>query len=201
MMHELSCTIVAMVVICGLHTQVARPSETPGQDQPTQENGSTAEPRNTNPAAFQVPAMWEYSAPLIAPEKRDHDPSRAQKDPTVVLRRQKWHVFMTVKLPSRSAIEYCSFESWDDADSSPRTILKVSDSDYYCAPQVFYFSPHKKWYLVYQMGVPGADKMWVAYSTTTDIADPRSWTTSQADPGRRGAGPTHSRRARLLDHL
>ena len=120
--------------------------------------------------------MWEYSAPLIAPEKRDRDPSRAQKDPTVVFYEGKWHVFMTVKLPSRSAIEYCSFENWEDARQLPRTILQVSDSEYYCAPQVFFFSPHKKWYLVYQMGVPGADKMWVAYSTTTDIADPHSWT-------------------------
>jgi hypothetical protein len=87
---------------------------------------------------------------------------------------------MTVKLPGRSAIEHCSFERWEDADASRRTILKVSDSDYYCAPQVFYFTPHKKWYLVYQMGVPGATKMWVAYSTTTTIADPESWTRAAA---------------------
>ena len=32
------------------------------------------------------------------------------------------------------------------------------------------------------MGVPGASKMWVAYSTTVDIADPNSWT--QASPVR-----------------
>jgi len=145
--------------------------------------GRAAEPRSQDrpePAAFRVPAMWEYSAPLIAPEKRDRDPSRAQKDPTVVFHQGKWHVFMTVKLPGRSAIEYCSFERWEDADRSRRTILKVSDSDYYCAPQVFYFTPHKKWYLIYQMGVPGAKRMWVAYSTTTTIADPDSWT--QAGP-------------------
>ena len=127
-------------------------------------------------ATFQVPRQWEYSAPLIAPEKRDRDPSRAQKDPTVVCYEGKWHVFMTVKLPGRSAIEYCSFERWEQADASPRFILDISDSDYYCAPQVFYFAPHKKWYLVYQMGVASADKMWVAFSTTTDIADPNSWT-------------------------
>jgi hypothetical protein len=128
------------------------------------------------PAAFSVPAMWEYSAPLIAPEKRENDPSRAQKDPTVVFHGGRWHVFMTVKLPGRSAIEYCSFEKWEDADRSPRTILAISDSDYYCAPQVFYFAPHQKWYLIYQMGVPGAKSMWVAYSTTSTIADPASWT-------------------------
>ncbi|MHC4606148.1 MAG: non-reducing end alpha-L-arabinofuranosidase family hydrolase [Planctomycetota bacterium] len=129
---------------------------------------------------FVPPAQWEYSAPLITPEKRKKDPSRAQKDPTVVFHDGAWHVFMTVKLPGRSAIEYCAFKKWEEADGSKRTILKISESKYYCAPQVFYFAPHKKWYLIYQMGAPGANKMWVAYSTTTDIADPASWT--QARP-------------------
>lgn len=31
-----------------------------------------------------LPTMWEYSAQLIAPEMWDEDPSRAQKDPSVV---------------------------------------------------------------------------------------------------------------------
>lgn len=131
-------------------------------------------------SVFQLPAQWDYSAPLIAPEQRETERSRAQKDPTVVFHDGKWHVFMTVKLPGKSAIEYCSFEKWEEANESKRTILRISNSDYYCAPQVFYFRPHQKWYLVYQMGVPGADKMWVAYSTTPDIAAPDSWT--QAKP-------------------
>jgi hypothetical protein len=87
---------------------------------------------------------------------------------------------MTAKLQARSAIEYCSFREWEKADAAPRTILGVSESDYYCAPQVFYFRPHGLWYLIYQVGVPGADKMWVAYSTTTNIANPDSW--SRARP-------------------
>ena len=136
--------------------------------------------RSAEPTALLLPTMWQYSRPLISPDKRAHNPSRAQKDPTLVFHDGKWHVFMTVKLPGRSAIEYCSFEKWADADSSQRTILKVSDSDYYCAPQVFYFSPRRKWYLIYQMGVPGADKMWVACSTTSNIADPNSWTQASA---------------------
>ena len=131
-------------------------------------------PRSDN--QLKIPTMWEYSAPLIAPEKRNREPSRAQKDPTVVFHEGRWHVFMTVKLPGRSAIEYCSFISWEEANSSQRRILDISDSEYYCAPQVFYFTPHKKWYLVYQMGVPGKDKMWVAYSTTSEINNPSSWT-------------------------
>jgi len=149
------------------------------------------------PPAFKVPAAWEYGTPLISPEKRDENPSRAQKDPTVVLYEGKWHVFMTVKLPGRSAIEHCAFERWEDADRSRRTILKVSDSDYYCAPQVFYFAPQKKWYLIYQMGVPGAKYMWVAYSTTTTIDDPSSWT--RARPILDG-GPNDPRREGGLDY-
>lgn len=125
------------------------------------------------------PFSWTYSAPLIAPERRNVEPSHAQKDPTVVFHNDRWHVFMTVKLPDRSAIEYCSFKDWSEADRSTRTLLRVSDSSYFCAPQVFYFAPHRKWYLVYQVGTPGAKMMWVAYSTTRDIADPASWTRSR----------------------
>jgi len=131
-------------------------------------------------SSFHVPRMWEYSQPLISPEDRAANPSHAQKDPTVVYHANRWHVFMTVKLPTRSAIEYCSFESWDAANDSKRTILPVSESNYYCAPQVFYFAPHKLWYLIYQLKFPKLDKMWVAYSTTNDISNPQSWTKARA---------------------
>ena len=141
-----------------------------------------AQDQPTAPAtvvSFKPPAHWRYSAPLISPEKREAEPSQAQKDPTVVFHDGTWHVFMTVKLPGRSAIEYCSFDKWENADRSRRTILPVSSSKYYCAPQVFYFAPQRKWYLIYQMGVPDAKKMWVAYSTTEKIGDPSSWTQAQ----------------------
>jgi hypothetical protein len=125
---------------------------------------------------FELPERWEYSAPLLSPEPRKTDRSRAQKDPTVVRHDGKWHVFMTVKLPGRTAIEYTSFDRWEDANTSKRTLLKLTDRDYFGAPQVFWFEPHKRWVLVFQSGVPDADKMWVAHSTTTDISDPASWT-------------------------
>lgn len=173
-----------VVVVAGLLVLVSSMS---AQEKPRSAGPSTAA------APFKVPAMWECTAPLITPEKRDKDPSISQKDPTVVYYQGKWHVFMTVKVPGMTATEYCSFGQWEDADKAPRTILKISDSKYYCAPQVFYFAPHRKWYLIYQMGVPGAKKMWVAYSTTSNIADPNSWTQAQpildggaADPRKEG---------------
>ena len=123
-----------------------------------------------------LPSLWQYSAPLISPERRNKEPSRAQKDPTLVFHEDRWHVFMTVKLPGRSAIEYCSFASWEKAEESKRLLLPLSESDYFCAPQVFFFRPHGLWYLVYQVGMAGSKKMWVAYSTTKDISDTDSWT-------------------------
>ncbi len=160
------------------------------------EQSESADPGAT-PARFKVPAMWEYTRPLIAPEKRDKDPSHAQKDPTVVYHGGKWHVFMSVKLPGGSATEYCSFDKWENADKSPRTILKITDSKHYGAPQVFYFAPHKKWYLIYQMRVPSTNKKWVAYSTTADIADANSWTKAQPVLD---DGETDTRKVRGLDY-
>jgi hypothetical protein len=176
----INCTIIGMAFACGFGPIAISPVTASAQNQTTHQVNSNHHLPRTERAAFKAPALWEYSAPLITPEKRNSNPSRAQKDPTVVFYGGKWHVFMTVKLPGKSAIEYCSFENWDHADKSKRTILKVSNSDYYCAPQVFYFTPHKKWYLIYQIGVPGADKMWVAFSTTADIAEPDSWTQAGA---------------------
>jgi hypothetical protein len=175
-MEHINRVILGVILACGLGTATFEPACTSAQDQ-TDQRINRAKPQSANRAAsFALPRMWEYSAPLIAPEARATNVSRAQKDPSVVYYGGKWHVFMTVKLPGKSAIEYCAFRRWEEANASPRTILALSDSNYYCAPQVFYFRPHQKWYLVYQVGVPGAKMMWVAYSTTVDLADPRSWT-------------------------
>ncbi|MCA9191162.1 MAG: hypothetical protein KDB03_05360 [Planctomycetales bacterium] len=124
-----------------------------------------------------LPESWTYSAPLIVPENRPSDISHAQKDPTIVFAEGAWHVFMTVKLENRSAIEYCSFQDWQQADAAPRHLLPLSSSNYFCAPQVFFYEPQSQWYLIYQASMPDAKKMWVAYSTTKTISDPNSWST------------------------
>lgn len=127
-----------------------------------------------------LPAMWQYTAPLITPEKRDIDSSFSQKDPSVVFHQGKWHVFMTVKLKDATRIEYVSFDKWENADAARRSVLMLADSQYYAASQVFYFEPHKKWYLIYQLGVPGKEHMQISFSTTTDLTSPASWTKAQS---------------------
>ena len=130
MRYVIDFTILGTVFVYGLAARAVEPADAPARYRPAREGGREHRLRRTEPAAFKVPAMWEYSAPLIAPEKRESNPSRAQKDPTVVFYDSTWHVFMTVKLQGRSAIEHCSFKEWAHADASERTILKISTSEF-----------------------------------------------------------------------
>jgi len=119
---------------------------------------------------------WSVSQPLVSPAERPDDPCRSIKDPSIVFYQGKWHLFCTIRSQIRThQIEYLSFADWKDANSAERHILKMHNG-YFCAPQVFYFVPHRKWYLICQ----ASDESWQpkyqsAYSTTTDIADPNSW--------------------------
>lgn len=122
---------------------------------------------------------WKASQPLIdvGTGRDDADPHLAIKDPTVVFHEGRWHVIATLRKKSGKVImEQLSFADWEHANDAPRTEIELHDA-YHCAPQVFWFTPHKCWYLVYQAGKlaqrPGLTP---CFSTTTDITDAKSWT-------------------------
>ena len=125
---------------------------------------------------------WKASPPQIdvGPGKDAPDPHVSIKDPTFVFHEGRWHLFATVRMKSgRVDIEYLNFTDWPQAAQAPRHILAMHDQ-YYCAPQVFYFTPHRKWYLIYQL----ADKTRTppfgpCFSTTDRLDDPKSWTKPQ----------------------
>jgi hypothetical protein len=125
---------------------------------------------------------WKATGPLldVGPGKDAPDPLVSIKDPTIVFQDGRWHLFATVRMRSGKVdIEYLSFADWAQANQAPRHILAMHDQ-YYCAPQVFYFTPHQRWYLVYQL----ADKtrtppLGPCFSTTTNLTDPKSWTKHQ----------------------
>jgi len=120
---------------------------------------------------------WVLDAPVLTPFSPPDDERFSVKDPTVVRFQGAWHLFYSVRSRNRShQIEYTTFKRWEDADNADRYVLNLSDG-YYCAPQIFYFAPHKYWYLIYQvMDQSRIPALQPAYSRTTDIADPRSWT-------------------------
>jgi endo-1,4-beta-xylanase len=116
---------------------------------------------------------WKSSEPLITPAA-DAKQIHGVKDPTIVYHDKRYHVFMTTAAKNGWGMAYASFASWDEAPTAPLFMLDRSPigPGYRAAPQVFYFAPQKLWYLIYQGGDP-------LYSTTSNIADPMSWTAPQ----------------------
>ncbi len=129
--------------------------------------------------------LWKASGPLVAVNAKTLPPSEnhpwvAVKDPSIVRYQDRWHLFCSLRRQKsgqgRIRIGYLSFADWKDAAEAKWHLLELS-MDYHGAPQIFYFRPHKKWYLVYQLedkarGIPYGP----CYSTTDQIADPSSWT-------------------------
>jgi len=132
--------------------------------------------------------LWTTAAPLVRPKPAAGEDWISIKDPAILRHENKWHLFCSVRGMKRShAIVYLSFSEWDRAAEARQYVLKCHDG-FFCAPQVFYFTPHKKWYLICQ----ASDETWTpkyqaAYSTTRNISDPGSW--SKLKPlGARQAG-------------
>lgn len=123
---------------------------------------------------------WKASGPLVGPQRGAADQAVSIKDPTIVRDGGRWHMFCTVRFASGKVdIEYSSFAGWKDANDAPRHLLGLHDQ-YYCAPQVFSFRPHRRWYLIYQI----ADKnhsppFGPVFSTTSDLGNPKSWSKPQ----------------------
>jgi len=125
--------------------------------------------------------LWRASAPLLGPDTTAADPHVSIKDPTLVYYEGRWHLFATVRMRSGKVdIEYLNFADWSRAANAPRHVLNLHDQ-YHCAPQVFFFRQHKRWYLIYQL----ADKsrkppFGPFFSTTETLSDPRSWSKPRA---------------------
>ena len=125
---------------------------------------------------------WKASGPLVdvGPGRNAADPHVAIKDPTIVFHEGAWHLFATLRMKSGQVdIEYLRFTDWAEANQAPRHVLALHDQ-YYCAPQAFYFQPHKKWYLVYQLADKARQPAFgPCFSTSDNLADPKSWTQPQ----------------------
>jgi len=121
--------------------------------------------------------LWNSTQPVVSPVKRA-DPCYSLKDPSIVRYNGRWHLFCTVRSEKRShQIEYLSFDDWPNANAAERHLLSVTNG-YFCAPQVFWFDPHAKWYLIYQASDNSRKvALQPAFSTSRNIADPQSWTT------------------------
>jgi endo-1,4-beta-xylanase len=119
---------------------------------------------------------WSSTAPLIAAKQDPTHPIVSVKDPSVVFLDGRWHVFATTANTMGSwSIVYLSFPDWAEAAAAPLFYLDNNPPNlrgYHAAPQVLYFAPQSKWYLIFQSGHP-------QYSTNDDVGKPEAWTQPQ----------------------
>jgi endo-1,4-beta-xylanase len=143
-----------------------------GSDAADGDGGATDGPAEASgdcgvPDAF----VWSSTGPILGPVSNSTHDLVAIKDPSVVYFNGKWHVFVsTVDTTGAYSIAYISFTDWSQADAGTFTNLDQYSafSGYHAAPQVFFFAPQNKWYLIYQSGPP-------QYSTNTDVGNPAGW--------------------------
>lgn len=113
---------------------------------------------------------WVSTQPLIAPQNPNHV---SIKDPTIVQYNNVYHLFASVFDTNRNAwgSVYLNFSDFSQAASSPQISMTNKPAGDTVAPEVFYFKPQNKWYLIYQWGAK--------YSTNSDIGNPDTWASPQ----------------------
>jgi hypothetical protein len=115
---------------------------------------------------------WSSSGVLAGPRPdAQHPGALAVKDFSVVRHNNQWLIYATTASPSGWGLVHYAFSDWPQAASAQHTYLDTASAigpGYRAAPQLFFFAPQNLWYLVYQTGPP-------TYSTSTNPADPRSW--------------------------
>ncbi|KAJ8077925.1 hypothetical protein PM082_000125 [Marasmius tenuissimus] len=120
-------------------------------------------------AANALSFKWTSGQPLLQP-KSDGRNLAALKDPSIIYYNGKYHVFASTAVEAGYNMMYTSFTDFNQAQSSSFYYLDQSGigTGYRAAPQVFYMSTQKLWYLIYQDGN-------AAYSTNSDINNPAGW--------------------------
>jgi len=121
-----------------------------------------------------VEKKWELGAPILSQGPAGSFDEVAVKDPSIVFYEGKWHLFYTARSKMEYTTGYVSAEKLTELQSAPRHELMMirGKGRYGCAPQVFYFQPQRKWYLVFQNRDANYQP---AYSTTATISKPDTW--------------------------
>jgi hypothetical protein len=127
-------------------------------------SSSSSAPSQT--CELKAPLRWTSTGPLISPKNANW---KSIKDPSVVKYNGTYHVYATYYDTAYKSM-YTSFTDWNTAQQAPHISMNGSRVGNTVAPQVFFFRPHNKWYLITQWGG--------AYATTDNIASP-NWSAKQ----------------------
>ncbi|MBN2069696.1 MAG: hypothetical protein JW739_08680 [Opitutales bacterium] len=154
------------ILLCATTALLSACTSTPTSNKTERPAPTTVE------SIFGQPLKWTASAPVVLPKPDDAHNIVSVKDPSVVHYNGKWHVYATTAdTEGHWSMQYTSFTDWKEASKAEPYYLDQTPGldGYHCAPHVFYFTPQKKWYMVYQSQQP-------QFSTTDDLSDPESWT-------------------------
>jgi hypothetical protein len=118
---------------------------------------------------------WEVEDPILLPGIEGAFDELAVKDPSVVFFDERWHLFYTARSKDEYTTGYVSARDLDSLQAVPRYELENirGKERYGCAPQILYFEPQEKWYLIFQTRDANYQP---AYSTNASISNPDSWT-------------------------
>jgi endo-1,4-beta-xylanase len=137
---------------------------------PSPSTSPTSGPGGSLPSSFH----WSDQGPLVNAKPASGHSIVSVKDPSIVRYNGQWLVYATTADTSGAwSIEYTHFADFSQAASAPQYYLSDNPNlgtRYMAAPQLFYFAPKNKWYLVFQQGPP-------AFSTADDPTRPDTWST------------------------
>ncbi len=121
---------------------------------------------------------WEIGDPIFEKGTPASFDETSVKDPSIVFYENAWHLFYTARGNNEYTTGYTSASDLESLTTAPRFELKQirGKTRYGCAPQVFYFEPQKKWYLVFQNRDSNYQP---AFSTTKNLTDPESWSVAK----------------------
>ncbi len=122
--------------------------------------------------------IWETEDPIFSHGPAGTFDEVAVKDPSIVFFENAWHVFYTARSKNEYTTGYVTARELSELQAAPRhELLQIRGKTRYgCAPQVFYFEPQKKWYLIFQ----NTDSNYQpAFSTNVNISNPDSWCISK----------------------
>jgi predicted GH43/DUF377 family glycosyl hydrolase len=132
----------------------------------------------TQNSAEHTKKCWNVGDPIFKKGEKGSFDEVSVKDPSIVYFKDEWHLFYTARGNNEYTTAYVSSKKLKDLNNSPRFELKQirGETRYGCAPQVFYFEPQKKWYLIYQNRDANYQPV---FSTNSEISKPNLWAVPQ----------------------
>ena len=117
---------------------------------------------------------WTISDAILLPGPSGSFDEVAVKDPSIVFAEGMWHLFYTARSDEEYTTGYVAARELEGLRSAPRYELGMirGKSRYGCAPQILYYEPQHKWYLIFQNRDSNYQPM---FSATTTISKPETW--------------------------